>query len=151
MQLEEREFRYRDFDVVELLRSKDNYIRFHNQKAKRLFLLKERWDFIEEILELGIEPREKRDKLISQINGYGLKEASHFMRNIGYRNLAILDRHILKALFECGVIESDTSIGSRNRYLDVENKFAEYSNEIGIPMDELDLLFWYLAAGEIIK
>src|SRR5262245_1813493 len=40
------------------------------------------------------------------IKGIGYKEASHYLRNIGYRGYAILDKHILRALSELGVIDS---------------------------------------------
>ena len=36
-------------------------------------------------------------------------------------------------------------------YLALENEFIRFSEEIGIPVDELDLLFWSLGAGEIFK
>jgi len=39
-----------------------------------------------------------RDILVRNIEGYGLKEASHFLRNIGLLNVSIIDRHILRFL-----------------------------------------------------
>ena len=42
-----------------------------------------------------------------QIKGLGYKEASHFLRNIGFRGYAILDKHILNCLREVGVIDDN--------------------------------------------
>ena len=39
-----------------------------------------------------------------RIKGLGYKEASHFLRNIGFPGYAILDKHILNSLREMGVI-----------------------------------------------
>ena len=85
------------------------------------------------------------------IRGIGLKESSHFLRNIGYRNLAILDRHILKHLNSCGVIEKTIKISNEKQYFEIEKKFRLFSELINIPMDELDLLFWSMETGEILK
>ncbi len=93
-----------------------------------------------------------RQYLVKHVKGMGYKEASHFLRNIGFgKNIAILDRHILKNLKRVGVIDEIPSSISRRRYLDIENKMRDFSDHIGIPMDHLDLLLWYLEAGEVFK
>ena len=45
------------------------------------------------------DPAERRDffALNKDIKGLGFKEASHFLRNVGFRGYAILDKHILQA------------------------------------------------------
>ena len=73
------------------------------------------------------------------------------MRNIGFENMGILDRHILKHLVQCGVFKELPPIGSAKQYLEVELAFKKFSEAIGIPMDEIDLLFWSIEAGEILK
>lgn len=94
-----------------------------------------------------------RDWLVDNVKGYGYKEASHFLRNIGLgRDIAILDRHILKNLHKYGVIDKvPDSVGSRKIYVAIEDKMRDFSGRIGIPMDELDLLFWSLQTGFIFK
>jgi N-glycosylase/DNA lyase len=88
---------------------------------------------------------------VKNVKGLGWKEASHFLRNIGHRNLAILDRHILRNLKRHGVIKSLPKTLTPKRYLVIEQKFMEFSSTIGITMDELDLLFWSRETGEILK
>ena len=94
-----------------------------------------------------------RDWLVQNIKGFGYKEASHFLRNIGLgRNIAILDRHILKNLKRYGVITKiPASVGSRKVYMDIEDKMRRFSNQVNIPLDALDLLFWSFQTGFIFK
>ena len=51
---------------------------------------------------------ERRDWLAQdkQIKGLGYKEASHFLRNIGLKGHAILDKHVLRCLADLKVIEN---------------------------------------------
>ena len=81
----------------------------------------------------------------------GWKEASHFLRNIGHRNLAILDRHILRNLVRAGVLHRLPKTLTAKRYLLIEEKFKDFAERMDIPMDELDLLFWSMETGEILK
>ncbi len=76
---------------------------------------------------------------------------SHFLRNIGYRNLAILDRHILKNLVHHGVLLELPKTLTPKKYLDIEQLFQQFAKNIQIPMDALDLLFWSNETGEIFK
>ena len=132
-------------------------VRFHNKKAdfivraRELFKKGRRLD-----IKNKIDARDviaTRDWLVLNIKGFGYKEASHFLRNIGLgRDIAILDRHILKNLKRHGVISSiPPSVGSRKIYTDIEDKMRRFSARIGIPMDELDLLFWSIQTGFIFK
>jgi N-glycosylase/DNA lyase len=89
---------------------------------------------------------------VRNVKGIGYKEASHFLRNIGFgQHLAILDVHILRNMVRYGVIESVPKNISRSVYLELENKLKGFAKKIGIPMDELDLLFWSSETGEIFK
>ncbi len=85
------------------------------------------------------------------IKGIGYKEASHYLRNIGYSGYAILDKHILRTLHECGVIDSPNPPATKKKYLDVEESMRKFAREIKIDFDELDLLLWSNKTGEILK
>ena len=100
------------------------------------------------------DPEALRDFFASDkgIKGLGYKEASHFLRYIGFSGYAILDKHILNSLREMGVIGKGTRPPTtRARYLAIEKKLASFSREIGIDMDHLDLLLWSRKTGEILK
>ncbi|MBM4166442.1 MAG: N-glycosylase/DNA lyase [Ignavibacteria bacterium] len=149
--LKEKDFQHEDFPLEDILRSKEFYIRFHNTKAKHLRALKE--DFANHFSEISKEksPYELREYLVKNVLGMGYKESSHFLRNIGKRELAIIDRHILKGLLRCGVLQSLPKTLSRKTYLEIEQQFLAFSKKVKISMDELDLLFWSMVTGEILK
>lgn len=140
-----------DCNPLPLLNDKKHYIRFHNQKAQRLLKARSEWHRIKAIINSDLNNRSKRDELYHTVNGFGMKESSHFLRNIGYEGLAILDRHILKNLIISGVFTTIPKIGTIKQYHEVENRFHDFSRSVGIPIDHLDLLFWSNEAGEIIK
>jgi len=85
------------------------------------------------------------------IKGLSYKEASHFLRNIGFKGYAILDKHILNSLIEFEVIEDIKMPVSAKQYPEIEKRMKLFSNEIEIPMDELDLLLWSRKNGRILK
>ncbi len=94
-----------------------------------------------------------REWFVENIKGFGYKEASHFLRNIGLgKDIAILDRHILKNLKKYGVIDKiPSSLGSRRVYLEIEEKMKGFSKKTGIPLEDMDLLFWSLQTGFVFK
>ena len=96
---------------------------------------------------------ERRDFLAANRNvrGIGYKEASHFLRNIGYRGYAILDKHLLSRLTEFGVIDSPKPPSTKAGYLAIEEKLKRFAESIRIDFDELDLLLWFTKTGEILK
>ncbi|MGE0882961.1 MAG: hypothetical protein AB7P14_05420 [Blastocatellales bacterium] len=95
----------------------------------------------------------RRDYFASNpgIKGIGYKEASHYLRNIGYKGYAILDKHILRTLHECGVIDSPNPPTTKKKYLLVEEQMRNFAVDIRINFDELDLLLWSNKTGEILK
>lgn len=95
----------------------------------------------------------RRDWLVREkgIKGLGYKEASHFLRNIGYKGYGILDKHVLNCLADLGVIEDPKPPGTRAKYLAVEEKLADFADTVEINFDELDLVLWSLKTGEILK
>ena len=132
-------------------------VRFKVKKAKYIVearnLLSENGQYkIKDIVKSYNNIFELRDWLVKSIKGYGYKEASHFLRNIGMGNkISILDRHILKNLKLENVIEEVPKSITKKQYFGIETKMTEFSKKIKIPMDHLDLLLWYKEAGEVFK
>jgi N-glycosylase/DNA lyase len=134
-----------------------NLVRFRNKKARYVinvrnqFMMNSKTDIKSKIQEFN-NMYEAREWLVENIKGFGYKEASHFLRNIGMgKNLAILDRHILKNLKDLNVIEKIPNSISKRKYLEIEKKMKEFSKKVNIPIEHLDLLFWYMETGEIFK
>ncbi len=97
-------------------------------------------------------PFDLREFLVRNIKGLGYKEASHFLRNIGLgKNIAILDRHILKNLKELKIIKEIPESLTKRKYIEIEKKFIKFSEKIGILPEELDLVLWAKETGTIFK
>jgi N-glycosylase/DNA lyase len=93
-----------------------------------------------------------REWIVKNVKGIGYKEASHFLRNIGFgKDLAILDVHILKNLKYYGIIKKIPKSLTKNEYLKIESRLRNFCRKINIQMDELDLLFWSKETGFIFK
>ena len=123
--------------------------RFHNKKAG--YIVSARKCFDKKIFG-SRDTLEVRNSLVKNIKGFGYKEASHFLRNIGMgKDMAILDRHILKNLKRYGAIKKIPSSISTREYLNIEEKARKFADKIKIPLEELDLLFWSRETGEIFK
>ncbi|MCJ8342357.1 MAG: N-glycosylase/DNA lyase [Cetobacterium sp.] len=135
-----------------------NIVRFKNNKGKYLVELREQMKNEEgEIITKDFFSKfksvyEMREWIVKNIKGMSYKEASHFLRNVGFgKEIAILDRHILKNLVRLGVIDEIPKSLNEKRYKDIEERLKKYCKEVKIHMDEMDLLLWYLEAGEIFK
>lgn len=96
---------------------------------------------------------ERRDWLVKEkrIKGLGYKEASHFLRNVGLKGYAILDKHILRSLAELEIISDPKPPNTRSKYLTIEDSLKKLAEESEIDFDELDLVLWSLKTGEILK
>lgn len=132
-------------------------VRFKYKKAE--YIVEVREQFLTEG-KITIKPQisrfsdvyDAREWLGRNIKGFGYKEASHFLRNIGLgEKLAILDRHILKNLRSLGIIKEIPNSLTQKKYLEIENKMRLFSKKIRIPISHLDLLFWSKETGEIFK
>jgi N-glycosylase/DNA lyase len=96
---------------------------------------------------------ERRDWLAreKEIKGLGYKESSHFLRNIGIRGYAILDKHVMNCLADLEVVETAKPPATRDRYLETEEKLRRFARDIRIDFDELDLVLWSMKTGEVLK
>ena len=99
------------------------------------------------------DPVDRRDWLATErrIKGLGYKEASHFLRNVGLKGYAILDKHVLHCLTDLGVVDSPRPPTTRSRYLELEEKLRQFAADAGIDFDELDLVLWSMKTGEVLK
>lgn len=150
--LRAQDFHILPFDPVPILAERTQYVRFHRTKGKRLLRLCETYGTIQETLASSMSPSEIRSWLVKSVDGFGLKEATHFLRNIGRNGeLAILDRHILRNLQRFGVLRSVPPSLGKQTYLRIEKRFLAFSRNLGIPLNHLDLLFWSNETGAIRK
>jgi N-glycosylase/DNA lyase len=100
---------------------------------------------ISTILNKFKSSRKVRDFLSGRIPGVGFKQASLFLRNIGYMEpLAIVDVHILNFMKEIKLIspESYSSSLSSKRYKMIERKMQGLANKMGVSLSVLDFAIW---------
>jgi len=124
--------------------------RFPSSRARYIVQARRSLDELVKILETIDDEFMIREWLVRNIKGVGYKEASHFLRNIGFKNLSIIDFHIIDLLTRYGLIKRPRSL-TRRRYLEIEGLLRRISEELGISLAELDLYLWYIETGRILK
>lgn len=93
-----------------------------------------------------------REWIVANVKGLGWKEASHFLRNIGYTDVAIIDFHILDLLVREGLVPAPKNKAlSKAKYLEVEQVLERVSSRAGVNLAELDLYLWYIETGKVLK
>lgn len=154
--------RVREKDIKEIRRSEDLHgdmagVRFKFKKSEYILeardkFFREGYFSIKEQIKSFDDVYGIREWLVKEIKGIGYKEAGHFLRNIGFgKEISILDRHILKNLKSFGVLNLIPSSMTKKKYLEIEKKMSRFAEKIDIPLDHLDLLFWYREVGKIFK
>lgn len=142
----------------ELAKALSGVHRYPNARSK---YIEHSRNFLKEHCDLKIRTKlesfdcrlERRDWLVREkgIKGLGYKEASHFLRNVGFNGYAILDKHVLKCLEELKIIDDAKPPNTRSKYLSVEDKLKSLTDLLKIDFDEMDLVLWSMKTGEILK
>jgi len=91
-----------------------------------------------------------REWVVKNIKGLGLKEASHFLRNIGFDDYAIIDFHIVDLLVKYDIIQRPKTL-TKNKYLEIEETLRKIAEKTNLTLAELDLYLWYMETGKILK
>ncbi len=134
-------------------RFKELGYRFPNLRAKYIVEARKlKSDLYEKIKLKETEDtrKEVRDWLVKNVYGLGYKEASHFLRNIGFLNYAIIDFHIIDVLTNYGLIQEPKTL-SKKKYFEIEVVLNEIATKIGLNLAELDLYMWYNETGKVLK
>lgn len=125
--------------------------RFAKRRAEYIYQTRTLTTSLKRIIEEFNDSKEARDWLVKNIKGLGYKEASHYLRNIGYFNLAIIDRHILSNMKEHRLIENDGKGLTKKRYLEYEKILNQVAEELDMHLGKLDLYLWYRKTGKVLK
>jgi len=115
-------------------------VRFFNVKTGRLIKAKKQFPFVREVVRGKGSGHSKRMLLKRDIDGLGMKTTSHFLRNQGVQDLAIIDTHILKFL-------NEESVSGDKKYLKLEEAFGEIADSMWLTIAELDTYLWKVASG----
>jgi len=114
--------------------------------------LKNEYGFkLRELVDSFGDPEARRDFFATNkdIKGIGYTQASHFLRNIGFGGYAILDKNVVNSLYDLGIIDSPKPPSTGKKYKEIEERMKALAGELGIGLDELDMLLWSLKTGKI--
>ncbi len=135
-------------ELVEELRRLGH--RYPETRAKYIVRARRKLDQVKNVLDTLVDCKQIREWLVENIDGLGYKEASHFLRNIGCLEVAIIDFHILNLLERYEITEKPRTL-TRKKYLEIEKTLEEISRIVGLKPGELDLYLWYMETGKIVK
>jgi len=119
---------------------KESGYRYHNRAE---YIVQNR-KFLEEL------KGKSREWLVKHIKGFGMKEASHFLRNTGYCDCAIIDFHIIDILAKYNLIKKPKTL-TKSKYIEIEKVLKDIARKTNLTLDELDLYLWFLETGKILK
>jgi len=128
------------------LGNKERRFRFPRVRAKqleetRLALLRITGG-LPALIDDSVEDLEARRRLVREVSGFGPKQASMFLRNVGRSyDLAILDSHVMR--FGCAIgVFNEQVPSSLSQYERLEKSFRHYANAIGYSVGCVDSAVW---------
>lgn len=125
--------------------------RFPNMRARFIYKAREHRGKLKDKV-CSCDSFEMREWLVRNVSGLGYKEASHFLRNIGITDLAIIDFHIIDLLETHGMIEEQkTKTLTKKRYFEIEQLLSKLAQKTKLTLAELDLYLWYMETGKVLK
>jgi len=126
--------------------------RFPNARAKYVVEARRYANNLKKIIKSFDDEFELREWLTDNIKGLGYKESSHFLRNIGFKNSAIIDFHIVDILVRNKLIKKPKNKSlSRKKYIEIEDILKEIAKKVSLSLAELDLYMWFLETGKVLK
>ena len=101
-------------------------------------------------MEKGNSEQETRYFLAKNISGVGLKEASHFLRDIDYsESLAIIDSHVIAFLKDVEALPEDTiKTVTPKIYMKLERILQELCNSFNLNLSTFDMAIWHYMRGK---
>lgn len=124
--------------------------RFPNKRAEYILEARKHNDSLRKIIHSSKDEFQLREWIVKNIKGLGFKEASHFLRNTGYENFAIIDFHIIDLLVRHKIIKKPKTL-TKNKYLEIEKTLAEIAKKSNLTQAKLDLYLWFMETGKVLK
>ncbi len=121
--------------------------RFWRKRASYLVEARRKLDHVVKVVSKR-SSEEARKWLVGNVKGLGYKEASHFLRNLGARDVAILDRHVMRTLKSYEITNYERT-PPKSEYLRIERELRAIARELEMNLTELDLCIFLLATGRI--
>lgn len=125
--------------------------RFYNKRAEYIVDARKYAKSLKDIILSFDNLFKAREWLVKNVKGISYKESSHFLRNVGFFNFAIVDRHILKILYKYDFIDSIPKSISKRKYLEIEQIFFKIAENFDMKPGILDFYIWYMSTGKVLK
>jgi N-glycosylase/DNA lyase len=123
--------------------------RFPNARADYIIKSKKCKEELNKVMNF-YDKQSIREWIVDNVKGIGYKESSHFLRNIGFDDYAIIDFHIIDLLVKHEIIKKPKTI-TKNKYLEIEKILKRIAEKTNLTLAELDLYLWYIETGKILK
>ncbi len=123
--------------------------RFPNKRAEYIHKARNCKEKLNEVVSFH-DKKALREWIVNNVKGLGYKETSHFLRNVGFDDYAIIDFHIIDLLVKYNLIKRPKTI-TKNKYLEIENILRKIAEKTNLTLAELDLYLWYMETGKILK
>jgi len=124
--------------------------RYPRTRARYIAEAREHAGSLKKTVESLDDHKKLREWLVKNVKGISYKEASHFLRNIGYTDLAIIDFHIINVLTKHKLVERPKTL-TKARYLEIESLLRKIASKSGLNLAELDLYLWFMETGKVLK
>jgi N-glycosylase/DNA lyase len=124
--------------------------RYPNTRTRYILEARKFKNSLKKIMKSFDNEVDLRRWLSKNVTGLGNKEASHFLRNVGYTDCAIIDFHILDILERWGLIEKTKSLTDK-KYIYIEDVLRKIADRSRLNLGELDLYLWYMETGKVLK
>lgn len=129
-------------------------VRFYNKRSEYLHhnreKLKEQQINLQTLIKTK-KPKQLREYIKENLKGLGLKESSHYLRNIGFKGFCIIDKHVLTVMQELKVLKTNKPPKNDKEYYEIEQKIKKFAKKQKLNEDVLDLAMWSYKTGKIIK
>ena len=124
--------------------------RFPNVRANYVIESRKLIKELEDTLKDSKNEANLREWIVKNVKGLGYKEASHFLRNVGFQDYAIIDFHIVDLLVKYHLINKPKTM-TKSKYLEIEGILKELGEKLKLNMAQLDLYLWYMETGKVLK
>lgn len=119
------------------------------QVAESLNIISETYGSVTSLLKIGLPTKDLRRVVVQLCPGIGPKQASHFLKNIGYtEDVAVIDRHILKYMEAAEKISiPDKKLANLDGYEAIEVKFQSIVSKFYHSSSVVDQALWFVIRG----
>lgn len=127
--------------------------RFASRRAEYIYNSRNLAPKLKDKIQSFDDSKDAREWVVKEVKGIGWKEGSHFLRNVGYFDLAILDRHIIRNMAEFGLVDKEEAEKglTKKRYRNYEQILSLVADELDMPLGIMDLYLWYRKTGKVLK